>query len=937
MDSAAKSKWISQAERLLEARDYLRAIDVIGEAKKEFPGDAELDQLETRAWRGLGGAPEPTRTDIRAARPEKTLEALQEEYARDSRNPTVRGALVAALAERAKALLEATPGDAEELLRQAAGIDPANPQVQSMLSSIEDRRRERLVEGCLYQARWLESQGDVAGARRALETGLKRYPNDARLLELRDSLQVAPQPVKPPEPPPVKAAEPEPAKPKQPEPVKAVGVETGIRPSSTAMPWDEPAAAAALPPAARVPTPPPAPAPGAAQPPAKAVEPPKPAQPRQPAVWAQPKIWVGVGAVAVTLLLIGGVVKLVSGRKAPAVATPATPQQAVLEVTTSPPGALVVVDGKESGTALGTLQLPLNAGSVQVEARLPGYQPARATANLQAGVHSPLTLTLSPVVALRFFLPGDGKVAVNDEPPVPVEGGSFSRELPVGTYSVKITSGQTGSLSFAFQVDSTGLAVLTAPPTTRDVAGLLISNFGDHGRIYTTGAPVKIKLDGQALGELTKNGLDFPKLTAGTHELELGENQDLRKKSADFGAARTLTAIIDSDPNTGTLVVQANEDGATITVLSGKKQIARGPIKNGRFRVSNLRAATYVVTAAKDGFDVDTGEQPAAIQKGQDKTVAFTFRQKPQTGLARVHLTPGSELFADGSPVPGATGETYTVRDLKPGTHTFRAQKGKQFLPMQKAIDIVAGQTSDVDLRLAAAAIPVEIKRSPAESTVTYTRAGDPTVHTFTGNRQELSEGDYTFTARAKGYLETVQELHIGFDFTGPLDLSEAAVKPPPPQALTMADWGSGLWTETPGWYVRKTGGIILFPKPLGTGVIEFTVHWKGKGRVQWVLNAGGDSYLLCELTDDEFQIFRVAGGKKPAPIGTKKRLQKMGAYSIRIEVKPDGITHKVQRNNAWEALDTLMEPAVPGGKFGFDILNGQEIYLANFTMQPER
>jgi serine/threonine protein kinase len=944
MESAGKNKWISQVESLLGARDYLRAIDVIAEAQKEFPGASELEQLEARAWRGLGGVSEAPPPEASPARPEDNLANLQQEYAHDNSNSVVRSALVGALLEQAKAIVDATPGDAEQLLRQAIEVEPANPQAKRMLEIIEERRRERLVEGCLYQARWLESQGDVAGAVRALDGGLRKYPSESRLLQLRDSLQVAPEPVKqqtpvpvkPPAPEVVQAKIPEPVKAKEPEPVKPVSLETGIRPASGALPWEEsrePAAAVPTVVSAQSTPPPQMPPP---QTPPPVARPPATPKPAGPAPWAQPKILGGIAAAVVTLLLIVGAVKLFSGRK-PAVIAPVTPQQAVLEVTTSPAGALVLVDGKESGTASAPLGISLNAGTVQVEARLPGYQTARATASLQAGVRSPVTLTLTPVLALKFLLPDDGQVTVNNEQPVKAEGGAFSRELAPGTYTVKITTGRSGSLNFAFQVDSGGPVALTAPPSSQDVSAILISNFGEQGRIYTTGPAVKLKLDGQALGDLTKNGLDLPKVSVGSHELELGDNKDLRKKSADFGPSRTLTAIIDSDPNTGTLVVQTNEDGAKISVLSGGKEVAHGETKGGRYRVSNLRAKSYVVKASKDGFDIDSAEQSADVQKGQDKTVAFALRRKPQTGLARLRLTAGSELIADGAPIQGVIGDTYTIRDLKPGTHTFRAQKGKQFRPTQKSVEITAGETSEVDLRLDAAPIPVEIKRSPAESTVTYTRAGDPAVHAFNGNRQDLPEGDYTFTARAKGFLETVQEAHISYDFTGPLDLSESAVKPAAPQALTMADWGKGTWSQTPGWYTRKGGGIIYFPKSLGTGTIEFTIHWQGKGHALWILNGTDDSYLQFELNDDSFQVFRSTGGKKPSALGKKKPIAKMGVYSIRIEVKPDSITHKLQKDNVWETIDTTMDTAPAGGKFGFDILNGQELFLANFSLVPER
>jgi len=920
LQSAAKNKWVDQVDRLLEMRDYPRALSVIAQAKTEFPGDSELDQLEMLARHGLEKAAEAGQLvskgarEAREGRYEESIATLRQAYALDDRNIVVRAALLDALLERAGAVIDAKPGDAEQLLRQAIEIDPANGQAKGLLNVIEDRQRKPIVDECLSQVRRLQTQGDLPSAMRELDEVLKRFPNEARLLQTRSSLTVAPEPVKR----------------KEPEPVKPFGLDTNTSLEDVTRQWEAPRK--------------PAPAVAAevargTAPKATPVErPPETAKPKPTALtlFAQPKIWGGLALAAVAIILIVVAVRFVAGRK-PRAAVPVTPQQAVLEITTVPAGAAILVDGKESGTASAPLGIPLAAGTVQIEARLPGYQTARTTANLQAGVRSPVTLTLTPILALKFLIPGDGQVTVNDEQPVEVEGGAFSRELTPGNYSVKIATGRDGSLSFGFQVDGGGLPVLTGLPNAKDVSAILISNFGEQGRIYTTGPPVQIKLDGQALGELNKNGLDLPKVSAGSHELVLGDKQDLRKKSADFGPSRTLTAIIDSDPNTGTLVVQTNEDGVTISVLAGGKEVKNGQTKDGRFRLPNLPAKAYTVRAAKDGYDVDSAEKSADVQKGQDTTVPFSFRRKPQFGSVRVRVTAGSELLVDGSPVSAIAGEIYTLGNLKPGTHTFRAQKGKQYVANQRTVEIAEGQSAEIDMRLSAALIPVEIKRFPADSTVTYTRAPDPTAHAFSGNRQELPDGDYTFTARAKGYLETVQQTHISWDFAGPVDLTEAPIKQVSAQSFTIADWGKN-WTQTPDWYTRKSGGPIYFPKALGTGAVQFTISWRGKGRAQWILNAGDDhSYLQCELDNEGFQISRVTDGKKPVPIGKKKPVSKKDSYTIRIEVKPDGITHKLQQESGWETLDSVQDTAPAGGKFGFNIPNGQELFLANFSLQPDR
>ncbi|HEV3333323.1 MAG TPA: hypothetical protein VG096_20185 [Bryobacteraceae bacterium] len=776
MQTADKDRWLDQVNRLFEARDYLRALDVILEAKKEFPGDGELEQLEGQAWRSI----------------EKVAEVGQ----------------LASKVEREP--LERTP---ERFL-----------ETNSLLDLIEGRRRERIVEGCLYQARWLQSQGEVARALRALDGGLTNFPHEARLVQLRDSLLIASEAVK--------IAIVEPSVPLEP----VVELVESLSDSSIPQTTDESA--------------PPSPEPSAT--PLELVQP-APAE-----MLTRPQMWSGFAGAALTILLIAIAVKLVAGREPSAVARPAN-QQAVLEINTSPASAVILVDGKERDKAAALLGIPLSAGLVQIEARLPGYQTARATANLHAGVRREIALTLTPTMAFQLLLPGDGEISVNNEEAVKVAGGTFSREFTPGTYAVRITTGKSGLLSFAFPVEAGGQTVLTSLPNARDVSGLLISSYGEQGRIYRTGPAVKIKLDGRTLGEVNEAGLDLPKLAAGKHELELGENRNLRKISAVFGPSRTLTAMIGS-------------------------------------------------------------ERSVEIQKGRDR--------KSRMGSVRIRVTAGAELFVDGNSVPMVADGTYTISDMKPGAHTFRAQKGKQFLPNQKAVEIVAGQNGEIDLKLSAAPIPVQIKRAPADSNVTYTRTGDPMVHTFGGNRQDLPEGDYTFTARANGYMDRIQNIHVSWDSAGPVDLAESA---------GIAEWRKGGWTQTRGWYSRKGGGIIYFPKALGTGSAEFALHWQGQGRAQWIVNASDRSYLQCELDDDGFQVFRVTDGKTPVPIGKKKLVAKMASYIIRIEVKPDTVVHKLQKDGAWELLDSLQDIAPAAGKFGFNIPNRQELFLANFALKPDR
>ena len=58
----ARNRWVEQIDRMLETRDYDRALALLAKAQAEHPGDTELAQLEKLARQGLeksGRSPAP--------------------------------------------------------------------------------------------------------------------------------------------------------------------------------------------------------------------------------------------------------------------------------------------------------------------------------------------------------------------------------------------------------------------------------------------------------------------------------------------------------------------------------------------------------------------------------------------------------------------------------------------------------------------------------------------------------------------------------------------------------------------------------------------------------------------------------------------------------------------------------------------------------------
>jgi len=935
----AKTRLVEQIDRLLEAMEFSQALEVVGKAQEEFTGDAELAELEKLARRGMDRAVEARqlldegRRQCEEQRFEQGIETLRSAYELDNQNPAVRALLLDTLVERARMLVDQDPAAAEPFLRQALDLEPGHSLAKGLLGQVKDHQHQEFVDQCVSQARQLQAAGDMRGAAHLVDQGLTVYPDEPRMTQLQISLYKGLKEVRR----------------RDLEEVRRISRKSEtVADSSTLQQYserleeltrhysgDEEFESAARPMRQRLGT-----VVWTGSEPAAAGKPEPKAKPKtisKPRLSTPPLI-LGVAAVLAVIVAGVGIAKLVN-RVPPPRAT-----EGVLEITTSPPGAVIWVNSKESGNATSTLQLEIAPGLVQIEARLPGYLPARSSREIKAGSRIAVTLTLAPLLSLKLLCAGNVKAAIDTGEPVDVQDGQLVREFSSGKHLVKVTTAG-GEGTFSFEVIPGGPAVITEPPKTREMAALLVSNFGGQARIYSSNTPLKLKLDSKPIGDVTPDGLDLPELTAASHEVELGEGKNARKKVIEIGPARLLTAIIDSDPNTGTLAVEADQEGADIVILAGNKEVRRGQVKNGRLRRSRA-AKTYTVRAFKEGFDADPPELQVEIQKGEDSRVAFKFQPRIGTASVSLRSNPGADLSLDDKPLGTATPDgAYNLPHLTAGKHTFEAHQ-KGFRPRQESLELAAGEVRVIDLRLERNLGVVEINRHPADSAVTYLRAGESTPRVFNGNKLQLPDGDYRFTARASGFDDKTATVRVTGDGTFEVDLIQTARKPGPshqPPAVTMHDWGKDVWTQetVDGWYQRHGGGYVLFPRNLGAGAFQFSVSWEGgggilrKSRIQWVLHYTDEkNHLLCELDEEGFQITRVADGKRTR-LSPKIPVAKARRYTIRIEVAPESVVHKVQKGTGWETLETTRGTGPATGKFGFLIPNGQDLYLMNFSFQP--
>ncbi len=207
-----KARWLEKVDRHLGVGEYLKAREVVKEALLEFPGDKELqglDSLAEQAMKRSGEANallEQGQALIAGKKYEQGLAALRKAERLDERNPAIRAALVAALLQHARELMTQDWRPAEPLVKEALELDSGDPVARSLSSLIDDYKRQETVGKFVLEARNLQAAGNVAGALKKVEEGLSLYPNEIRLSQLHNTLRNAgaesrrtPAPIRPPE------------------------------------------------------------------------------------------------------------------------------------------------------------------------------------------------------------------------------------------------------------------------------------------------------------------------------------------------------------------------------------------------------------------------------------------------------------------------------------------------------------------------------------------------------------------------------------------------------------------------------------------------------------------------------------------------------------------------------------------------------------------
>ena len=628
----------------------------------------------------------------------------------------------------------------------------------------------------------------------------------------------------------------------------------------------------------------------------ESVPPPSPRVPAQipPQIPWKRALWTGVAVgIGLSLLMIVVLVNVARRRNInlPEPAGDSSTSVAV-QIATTPPGASIRVNGEEKCTS--DCKLTLAPGAYQITAFLDGYEPAASGVNLVAGKPETLNLPLEarPQTVRILSDLAKGKVVLDGQDPVDLQDGQYVFEMvAAGSHTVSVT-GPNAEASFSFDLAPARLPEVSGTVNTRNVLAMLVSSFAGHGRLVTSTGPWKLTVNGQPEDDAGPAGVDIKNFQPGPDEIAISQNKDQRSFKEEFGPGPILSVFLKTDRNVGTLIVSAGENFARV-FLNNKEYPNR--TKNGQLRIQTI--GQVEVRVQKAGFE-NPPPQTAVVKKGSEVQLEFKMKPVAQTSTLRVEGgTPGAEVLLDQRGIGTVADDgSFQNAGVAPGDHMIGLRRD-HFTPKQFSRSFAAGQTVTIngsDAVLAAERAPAPPPPPPAPK-------------------------------------------------------PEPVAPKAPPVRVTSMDGFEHLesWMKQDNDVWRHKGGGFLTYKLPSHGVFTFAVYlvkggslFRG-GRVRWVTDyIDARNYVVSELDDNSLTVRDYVNGK-PSDHGKFKHNvdSKDKAWAIQIEISPDSLIQRIQKDQQWITLDTWTKPEhkFTDGKFGFDVQGNDEIGVSDFKFTPAR
>jgi hypothetical protein len=208
-----------------------------------------------------------------------------------------------------------------------------------------------------------------------------------------------------------------------------------------------------------------------------------------------------------------------------------------------------------------------------------------------------------------------------------------------------------------------------------------------------------VSLDGKPAGEAGPDGLTLEDLGTTDHDLQVTEGKDRQRFVLTYTPAPALTVYVKSDPNAGTVVLTAGQDGADVYIDDA---LYRRKTDRGQVRIP-LKVGEYTIRVHKTGF-IDPPPKTVTVKKAEETPVDFRLDAVPQIATLQINgALQGTMVYVDKdlAAVIGPDGNT-SISNVKPGDHVIELRR-EQALPkrFQRAFrtgDVVVLSGPDVTL-----------------------------------------------------------------------------------------------------------------------------------------------------------------------------------------------------------------------------------------------
>ncbi len=902
-----KARWVRQIDQRLEMGDYDKAQACLREALVEFPGDRELTSLEKLVAQGTERRTEAERHFEEGKKLgesgdfDKAISCFRKAKELDTRNRTIRAALLNALLDYGRTLLNKDWPSAKPFIQEALQLEESNPVARSLFAQLQDQERQAQVDTCVCEARDLQATSDVQGALFKVQALLKKYPNDMRLSQLEttllNSLHADPNhahqtPKTPPSTPKrnrLSSAGDAPAPHDE-----AQALSTGVEAQPARRDADAGAVETSI--GSSVPAPVLSNQPGSSN------------KKQLPLL----KQWQWACIALVPILIVTAIYFVLKSR----VATHPKPGDVPVELQANVEGVKFTIDGRSMNSGA----ISLEAGKEYViEASHEGYQTEvkRLTPSTTAAGRIEFTLAaLSPELRFSSDLK-KGQVSIGEQRPVSLQSGEFGPEqLASGSITFKVLRRGRVLLELPLNIQPGKAAALSGSMQTKDCSVVVVSILGNSARVYASpelkGSSGKLPLQA-----IPPDGLAVDTATAGP-EFNLSDGRSLTIQPAN---APALMVSLSTSGASGTLQIQANVLQAQVKI-DGK--IRKDPMLNGSKTVL-LETGKHRIQVIAPRY-ANSEEREVYIQERKTTKEVFTLSSDPTQLQAQLYLEdaePGAAVYVDGEQRGTIPDNGSLMLDVSPGERKIVLKKStyedsptitRQFKP--KRTETVSGKQFPL---IKNGSLTFNV--TPATATITL-RSGNELPKIVRANEIVfLKKGTYTYAIEADYFATVSGTSPVEPNKSTSIGLSLQAAEP---QNLAEVDLfeNPSQWSRRDNWWVLKKSDYgWLKPRNGSFSVIIEKPHSGmlfGKKKVEWTLDYRGEGDKIIYSASGKTLSRQVVTAGSPASNQFKAQFtERPDTYHFIFEISP---TRIVVRDNGGNLIDEVKrsDPTLDLGKIGF-------------------